>query len=93
MSRLLLAVFQLQNKKSDASKQSAHITYCLNAMTKFEDHVRANSFSGSKMISIISHHVYNFQVSYIAVAAMGVEAGRLGFGYPSESHYFLISIV
>ena len=55
-------------------------------MTKFEDHVRANSFSGSKMISIISHHVYNFQVSYIAVAAMGVEAGRLGFGYPAKSH-------
>ena len=87
MSRLLLAVFQLQNKKSDASKQSAHITYCLNAMTIFEDHVRANYFSGSKMISIIiSHHVYNFQVSCIAVAAMGVEAGRLGFGYPAKSH-------
>ena len=44
VSRLLPAVLHLHNKKHDASEQSAHITYCLNAMTVFEDHVRANFF-------------------------------------------------
>ena len=53
VSRLLPAVLHLHNKKRDASEQSAHITYCLNAMTVFEDHVRANFFSGPKMISNI----------------------------------------
>ena len=32
--------------------------------------------------------MYNFQVSYIALAAMAVDAGKLRFGYPAKGHYF-----
>ena len=32
--------------------------------------------------------MYIFQVSYIALAAMAVDAGKLRFGYPAIGHYF-----
>lgn len=81
----------LQFFTSTRNEQSAHITYCLNAMTVFEDHVRANCFfwpKGDFEYLIIT--MYNFQVSYIALAAMAVDAGKLRFGYPAKGHYLNI---
>ena len=58
-------------------------------MTVFEDHVRAKSFFWPKdEFEYLTLTMYNFQVSYIALAAMGVEAGKLRFGYPAKGHYF-----
>ena len=57
-------------------------------MTVFEDHVRAQFFFWPKDdFEYLSLTMYNFQVSYIALAAMGVEAGTLRFGYPAQGHY------
>ena len=58
-------------------------------MTVFEDHVRANFFFWPKDdFEYLIITMYNFQVSYIALAAMAVDAGKLRFGYPAKGHYF-----